>query len=210
MNKIMTGFVSDNQDPDQNGRVKVNVYLSMVPFETDWLPMISLFAGEERGAFSLPDVGDFVVIAFQDNSYRKGYVLGSVWTQNTALPLSEENSDADLNADGKNAQTMFRSRSGQRIILDDTDGAEKIQVLNPDGTSRIELNTEEEAINLISEVDVTLSSETMVGITAEEIQMETEGDLTGECENFGVEASGDTTLAGDGGVVLEGKGVGLN
>ncbi len=210
MNKIITGFVADNQDPDQNGRIKANIYLSLVPFETDWLPVMALFAGEEKGAFSLPDVGDLVVIAFKDESYREGYVLGSIWTQNNSLPLSEENSDADLNGDGNNALKMIRSKSGQRIILDDTEGAEKIQILNPDGTSRIELNAEDESINLISEVDVTISSETSVSITAEEMSIELEGDLTGECENFGIEASGDTSISGDGGIVLEGKGIALN
>ena len=131
---------------------------------------------------------------------------GSIWTQNNSLPLSEENSDADLNGDGNNALKMIRSKSGQRIILDDTEGAEKIQILNPDGTSRIELNAEDESINLISEVDVTISSETSVSITAEEMSIELEGDLTGECENFGIEASGDTSISGDGGIVLEGQG----
>jgi hypothetical protein len=57
---------------------------------------------------------------------------------------------------------------------------------------------------------VTLNSSTQVSVTAETIEVEVEGDMTVSCENFGVEASGDTTLAGDGGVVLEGKGVGLN
>jgi uncharacterized protein involved in type VI secretion and phage assembly len=107
----------------------------MTPTETNWLPVMSPFAGEEKGLFCLPDVGDLVVVAFLDNSYRRGYILGSLWTQNTPLPLSEENGDADLNGDGNNALKMFRSKSGQRIILDDTEGAEKIQILNPDGTS---------------------------------------------------------------------------
>jgi chromosomal replication initiation ATPase DnaA len=37
------------------------------------------------------------------------------------------------------------------------DRPEKIQILNLDGTSRIELDAEEELINLESEVDVTLN-----------------------------------------------------
>jgi uncharacterized protein involved in type VI secretion and phage assembly len=210
LNILQSGFITDNQDPDKMGRVKVKLYLSEIETESDWLPVISSMAGDDKGIFCLPDVEDYVLAAFTDNQYKKGYVLGGLWPQESPLPLSEENGDADLNGDGNNAIRFFRSRSGQRIILDDTEGAEKIQILNIDGTSRIELDAEEELINLESEVDVTLNSKTMVSITAEEMTIELEGDLTAQCENLGIEASGDSNLKGDGGVVLEGKGVALN
>ncbi len=210
MNVLQTGFVSDNQDPDQLGRVKLSLYLSEVATETDWLPVIQGIAGDDKGIFCLPDTGDFVLAVFSDSSLKKGYVLGSTWTQDAALPLSEENGDADLNGDGNNALRMIRSKSGQRIILDDTEGAEKIQVLNTDGTSRLELNAEEEMISLLSEQDVTLNAKTTVSIRTEEMTVETDGDLTIQCDNLGVEPGGDANLKGSGGIVLEGKGVGIN
>lgn len=209
MNTLITGFVTDNQDPDSMGRVKLAIYLSEIPTETDWLPMVSHFAGDDKGIFSLPDTGDMVLAAFMDEDYKKGYVMGGIWPQAAAIPLSEENPDADLNGDGGNNIRYFRSRSGQRIILDDTDGAEKIQVLNPDGTSRIELDGENELINLQTELDVTLNAAGMISLTAEEMEITVDGDLTGQCENVGLEASGDLSVEGNS-VALEGNGVEIN
>ncbi|MDC7222748.1 MAG: phage baseplate assembly protein V, partial [Spirochaetales bacterium] len=77
MNVITTGFVTDNQDPENMGRVKISLYLSEVPVETDWIPVLQAFAGDDKGIFNLPDIEDFVLAAFADNSYKKGYVLGS-------------------------------------------------------------------------------------------------------------------------------------
>ena len=210
MNVITTGFVTDNQDPDKQGRVKIKLYLSEAETESGWIPVLQGFAGDDKGIFNLPDVEDFVLAVFTDNSYRQGYVMGSMWTGEMALPSSEENSDADYNGDGNNALRMIRSKSGQRVILDDTEGAEKIQILNRDGTSRIELNAEEEAINLLSETDITINSETMVSIEAEEMEVNVEGDLTVQCDNLGLEAGGDGTVKASGSVILEGQGVAIN
>ena len=59
-------------------------------------------------------------------------------------------------------------------------------------------------------VKLTLNAKTSVAITAEELSIETEGDVTVQCDNLGVESGGDASLAGSGGIVLEGKGIGLN
>jgi phage baseplate assembly protein gpV len=210
MNVVMTGFVTDNQDPDNLGRVKIKIYLSEVETETNWLPIVAGFAGDDKGIYCLPDVDDFVLAVFIDNSYQKGYILGSTWTQDSALPTSEENSDADLNGDGNNALRMIRTKAGQRIILDDTDGSEKIQILNADATSRIELDAENELINLETEQGISLSAKTAVSITAEELSVELDKDLTISCKNLGFETSGDSSIKGDGGIALEGKGISLN
>ncbi|MDC7220314.1 MAG: phage baseplate assembly protein V [Spirochaetales bacterium] len=210
MNFVTTGFVTDNQDPDNMGRVKIRLYLSQIPTETDWLPVIQSFAGDDKGIFSLPDIDDYVLACFANDSCRKGYILGSMWPQQIPLPASEENSAADFNGDGNNALRMIKSKTGQRIILDDTDGAEKIQILNPDGTTRFELNGEEEVLNLESETDITLSSSTIVSIEAEEMEVNIEGDMTVQCDNLGSETAGDGTINAGGSIAIEGQGVGIN
>jgi len=210
MNIVMTGFVTDNQDPDNLGRVKIKMYLSEVETESNWLPIVAGFAGDDKGIYCLPDIDDFVLAVFIDNTYQKGYILGSTWTQDSPLPTSEENSDADLNGDGNNALRMIRTKAGQRIILDDTDGSEKIQILNADATSRIELDAENELINLETEQGISLSAKTAVSITAEELSVELDKDLTVSCKNLGFETSGDSSIKGDGGIALEGKGISLN
>jgi len=210
MNIMQIGFITDNQDPDKLGRVKMSVFMARTSFTSDWLPVICGFAGDDKGIYSLPDSGDLVLALFTDNSYRQGYVLGGLWPQQAVLPLSEENSDADLNSDGNNSLHYLRSRSGQRIIFDDTEGAGKIQILGCDGSVRIELDGENEVINLISETDISISSAGTLTLSAEDILIESEGDFTLACENLGVEVSGDTGLKAGGSLTMEGKTIGLN
>jgi len=64
----MTGFVTDNQDPDNLGRVKIKMYLSEVETESNWLPIVAGFAGDDKGIYCLPDIDDFVLAVFIDNT----------------------------------------------------------------------------------------------------------------------------------------------
>jgi uncharacterized protein involved in type VI secretion and phage assembly len=210
MNIVITGAVSDNQDPDSYGRVKLSLYLSDEATESDWIPVLQSFAGDDKGVFNLPEIGDYVLAVFTDQSYRKGYVLGSIWPQGTTLPSSVENTAADFNADGNNALRMIKSKTGQRVILDDTDGAEKIQILNTDGTARIELDVAAETINIETDTDVTLNAATTVNISADEMIIDLTGDLTISCDNFGLDAGGDSTISASGSIAMDGTSIGLN
>lgn len=210
MNIIQHGFVTDNQDPDRKGRIKMELYLSDVETESGWIPVLQGFSGDDTGVYCLPEVGDSVVAAFMDNSYSSGFVLGGITPLDKGVPASEENTDADFNDDGNNALRMIKSKSGQRIILDDTDGAEKIQILNPDGKTRIELNGEDESINFLTDKDITINGETKVSITAEEMEIKLDKDLTIECDNLGLKAGGSGEVKASNSVTIEGQSVGIN
>ncbi len=71
----MPATVSDLQDPDNQGRIKVK--LAWAPdagggagYEA-WARMTTLFAGDNRGSWFLPDVGDEVLVAFEHGDPRR-------------------------------------------------------------------------------------------------------------------------------------------
>ncbi len=206
------GIVTDNQDPDKLGRVKVSIpeIEGGADTQSDWLPVLSPFSGEETGVFCLPELEDIVVVMFFDGTLEKGVVLGSLYNQNMTPPLTEENSDADLNDDGNNSLHFIRSRSGLRIILDDTDGEEKIQLLSPDAATRIEMLMGDELMNIETDKDISISAKGVISIEAEEIEFKAEKALTMEAENIKQEGSKDITVKGDKSVALEGSSVKLN
>jgi phage baseplate assembly protein V len=129
--KFFYGIVSDNQDPDEMGRIKVELKITGDETVSDWLPVLSLYASKDTGAFWLPEIGDQVLAAFFDEELSKGVVLGSVWTEENPPPESEENSGADKNKDGENNLRFIRSRAGSRIIMDDKDGDENSRSSRP-------------------------------------------------------------------------------
>jgi hypothetical protein len=84
---------------------------------------------------ALPEVGSIVFVNTLDKYRTKMIASGALYTEKP--PKTEENSDADLNQDGKNSLRFIKSRSGYQIIIDDTEGKEKVQILSPDNALKL-------------------------------------------------------------------------
>jgi uncharacterized protein involved in type VI secretion and phage assembly len=127
------GVVSNVNDPDGLGRVKVRYPWLKDDGDSPWARVVSFMAGPSRGAVFRPELGDEVLVLFDHGDMRFPYVLGALWNGQDEMP-KERGSDAD------NAIRMVKSRSGHQILLDDTAGAEKVTVLDKSGNS-VELSS---------------------------------------------------------------------
>jgi uncharacterized protein involved in type VI secretion and phage assembly len=76
---LVVGTVTQNDDPDGLGRIRVKHPDLGDSIEGWWARIATLNAGSERGVLMLPQVGDEVVVGFEHGDVRKPYVLGSVW-----------------------------------------------------------------------------------------------------------------------------------
>lgn len=125
---IYTGIVSDVQDPDTQGRVKVTLPWSEGTrgrYEI-WARLAVPMAGNGRGMWFIPDVGDEVVIAFQGGDPASAVVIGSLWNGRDVPPET-------MDGAGNNDRKVLCSRNGVRITLDDRDGQERFEVETPEG-----------------------------------------------------------------------------
>ena len=205
-----TGTVTDNKDEDGLNRVKVSAQLEgeSVSF---WLPCLTAAAGNGTGFSALPDVGAQVLVLAFGKSRDEQIVLGSFWSDSCAPPETGENTDADLNADGKNSLTFFKSKSGIMIICDDTDGKEKLQLIGAGGGSRIEFDCENEVINMESDKDITLCAKGNVTIQAEEeISLTAKKSFSIKCDELSVKSEKDLTIESSKDITLKGSGIALN
>ncbi|MBN1700205.1 MAG: rhs element Vgr protein [Spirochaetales bacterium] len=199
------GIVTDNEDPDGLGRVKVKLPHIGDEVETDWIPVMTAYASPECGAFILPEIDDQVVIGFLGDCPDRPIVLGSIWSANRKPPETGENTASDLNSDGENNLKFIKSRSGHQIILDDKDGEEKIQILAADGKTRFEFLSGDTTINIETDKDLRISASGKLGIEAEEgeftfkkgLKIEADG-LTAETKSKDIEikASRNMTIKG--------------
>ncbi|UVO51117.1 phage baseplate assembly protein V [Sphingomonas sp. SUN019] len=125
---VMPATVSDISDPDGQGRVKVKLDWSPDggggQGYAAWARMATLFAGNQRGSWFIPDVGDEVLIAFEHGDPRRPYVLGGLWNGKDKPPQSM--------ASG-NALKVIRSRNGVKITLDDSQAKETLILETPGG-----------------------------------------------------------------------------
>jgi uncharacterized protein involved in type VI secretion and phage assembly len=88
MDGIWVGIVTDNQDQDGRYMVKVklpDLHNSMKgdheQFQTDWCRIANLMGGDRQGGFySLPAIGDEVLVAFFHGQLSHPVVLGAVWS----------------------------------------------------------------------------------------------------------------------------------
>lgn len=125
--------VSNVNDPDRLGRIKVRYPWLMNDSESPWARIVSFMAGPGRGAVFRPDVGDEVLVLFDHGDMRFPYVLGGLWNGRDEMP-KERGSDSD------NAVRLIKSRSGHQILLDDSVGAEKVTIIDKAGNT-IELSS---------------------------------------------------------------------
>jgi uncharacterized protein involved in type VI secretion and phage assembly len=121
------GIVCQNNDPDKLDRVKVRL-----PWldggdtdQTHWAQLLTPMEGNKFGWYTVPDVDDVVVVMFIGGDVSQPVVIGGVW--------SKADSSPEPNEDGANNFRGYRSRSGHRLILDDSG---KTKVVIADKTAK--------------------------------------------------------------------------
>ncbi len=121
------GVVCQNKDPENLDRVKIRLpWLDKGDVDqTHWAQLLTPMEGKKFGWYALPDVDDVVVVMFMGGDVCQPVVLGGIWSKPDFSP--------EPNEDGKNNFRGYRSRSGHRLILDDTD---KTKVVFADKTTK--------------------------------------------------------------------------
>lgn len=126
---VYPALVTDVVDPDEQGRVKVQL-----PWSPDgkgdryhvWARLATLMAGNNQGSWFIPDVDEEVLIVFQGGNPSHPYVIGALWNSQDLPPES-------MDSNGKNNKKTIRSRSGIQITLDDSNEEEQIILKTPGG-----------------------------------------------------------------------------
>ncbi len=116
-------------DPEQRNRVQVRLCAFDGATQQDaamWARVVSPFAGDSRGAFFLPDVGDEVLVVFAGGDARLPLVVGGLWNGASSAP-------ADTQSGGVNRYKRIRSKNGIVITLDDQGGQETLSLETPAG-----------------------------------------------------------------------------
>jgi len=201
--------VTDNIDPDGLNRIMA-AKIGEEDIVTNWIPVTTPFATHEAGFSFIPNVGDQVLVASMGMGDMQKVAIGSTWNNEAAPPETGENAGADLNKDGKNALRFFKSATGGMLVFDDTEGAEKLQIISAGAKTRLEFSDADEQVSMVSEHDLTFGAEKEVSIEAEEVSIESEKQFSISADQFHSEAEqGWKTDAGKG-IDIKGSSVGIN
>ncbi len=161
-NSVVIGLVTNNNDPDNMGRVRVSYPALGADTEGWWARVTGPNAGNARGLMMMPQVGDEVVIGFEHDDVNHPYVLGSVWNgQNKpGQDLAIQDGSFSLQSDQKiqmHAKDVITIKSDKDFSLETTgkidqkpqqdmtlDGAQSVTIkggtsISIEGTTQLEI-----------------------------------------------------------------------
>lgn len=166
INGVVVGIVTNNKDPDELGRVKVKFPWLSDEDESDWVRISSPMAGKDIGIFILPEVNDEVLVVFEHGNIDMPYIIGSLWNGKDKPP--------ETNSDGKNNIKLIKSRSGHIIRIDDTEGEEKIEIVDKGEENKICIDSSNKKIEI---VDKTGENKICIDSSNKKISIECGGDI---------------------------------
>jgi uncharacterized protein involved in type VI secretion and phage assembly len=202
---VVVGIVRDIKDPEGLGRVKVD--FPWLAEDSDavaissgedrahsyWARIATLMAGNGRGTYFIPEVGDEVLVAFEHGDLSRPFVLGMLWNADDAPP-------EEMDGEGKNHVRSITSRSGHRIVLDDSDDKPSILVVDKTGDNSIFIDSANNAMAFKVKGDLSFEVEGNISITSKgKIEVNAEQDVTAQTKaNLEVKATGNGKLESTG------------
>lgn len=126
-------LVKSVKDPDNLNRVQVSILTcdGVADQEAEvWARVAVPFAGDKRGAFFIPSVGDEVIVVFVNNDPRFPVVVGSMWNGHDHAPDQFGGSGDAVD------RWLFVGKAGTKIaIVEDSSSQPTILFTTPGGVS---------------------------------------------------------------------------
>lgn len=124
---LVTAEVTGTDDPLSAGRVRVRERGGDPDNDAAelWAHQVTPFAGNGRGIAFLPEIGDEVMLAFEEGDPERPYVIGSVWNGRDVSPGP--------------APKRIVTKSGNQIVMDDSG---VIEIFSPSGTCLMQLSND--------------------------------------------------------------------
>ncbi len=200
---VVVGIVTNVKDPDGLARVKVKFPTISDKLESSWARLVNPMAGPGRGIEFIPEVNDEVLVAFEYGDINKPYILGSLWNGKDKPPEASNNMIA---GNGKVQKRIIHSRSGHRITIDDSDGKEKISIVDKTGKNSIDIDSSNNQVAISAEGDIQLAAKGKIKIKGSDIMMEAKSGAKMKAASVNLDASGKAQVKGGSGVDVKASG----
>jgi uncharacterized protein involved in type VI secretion and phage assembly len=194
MQGLAVAIVTQNKDDSGLARVRVRLSWQAEGEESYWARLAMPMAGDERGTYFLPEIGDEVLVGCERGDLSHLYIIGSLWNGKLLPP--------EKNDDGKNDRRLIRSRSGHQLLFDDGDPP-KVELKLQDGKH---LLLDDKGIKVEDEQGNTITIETGSGA----ITIESKGQLKLKSQSISMEAGASMEIKATGTLTLKGALIQIN
>ena len=150
--------VTDNNDPKGLGRVRVQfIWQVAKKLQTPWIRVVQPHAGNGKGFYFIPEIGEEVMVDFENGNAERPFVLGAHY-------------NGAAKSGYKPTTKAIHTESGTKIVLNDEDGSIKIEdavgnSLIFDGNQKItlsssifEINTQQMLIRATDKLHITTNN----------------------------------------------------
>ncbi|MEP6466958.1 MAG: type VI secretion system tip protein VgrG [Parafilimonas sp.] len=194
---LQIGVVTDiESDPDSQDRIRVRLPIIDANEDGVWSRIACLDAGNNRGTFFRPEIGDEVIVGFLNNDPRNPVVLGMLNSSAKPAPLQGSN---------QNDEKGYVSRSGMKMIFNDDEKSLKIET--PAG-KKVTISEADAVMTLEDENGnkISMDSSAISIESAADISLKAAGDLTIEAVNISLSPSSSFALSTGGASLNAGSG----
>jgi phage protein D len=181
---VVVAQVTNNDDPEKRGRVKLKFPWLSDSYESDWARMTQAGAGPDSGVSFLPEVNDEVLVAFEFGDVRRPVVIGGLHNGRDKPKLGD-----GLLDNGKVKRRGVVSRKGHRLVFMDDAGKSGIALITSAGSIRISLNETRKEIHIVCDGKVRIEAKDDVSIKSQ--------------KNVTIEAGAQLEMKGGSGAKLE-------
>lgn len=193
INGLQVGIVSQLQDdPDGEERILVKIPIINNEEQGIWARVASLDAGENRGAFFRPEIGDEVIVGFLNDDPNHAVVLGMLHSSAKPAPIV---------ATDDNHEKGFVTRSEMKLIFNDE---KKSITIETPGGKKITIDEDAAAIVIEDENSntITLDADGIHAESGKDFIIKATGDVKIEGTNIELKANAQFKAEGSAGAEI--------
>ena len=222
-NRIMGALVctvTKNYDKEKQGFIQVNI--TTRDYEENklvWARMAFPYVGQKWGDYFVPEVGDQVIVVFEQGNIERPFVVGSVPKTNSNFVTKAFDEHNDIkrimtrngntidildNHEGegdKDKITITTAKDGHKFQLDND--KKLILLTDKEGKNKIEMKTEDGQMTILAEKKLTIK----VGDNIKLFMNGSNGTVTLEATKVKIETSNSTEIKSNNRLSLEGGNV---
>jgi phage protein D len=156
---FMIGIVTNCDDPEDRGRVKIKFPALSDDKESYWARVVGIGAGKGRGFEWMPDINDEVLVGFEQGDIHMPYIVGGLWN-GVDVPFKKK---GDYLEGGHVVRRFIQTNNGKSgdshlIIIDDSSSSPGITIQDSKGNV-IHIDTKENKIQIHAKGDIEIEGD---------------------------------------------------
>jgi uncharacterized protein involved in type VI secretion and phage assembly len=194
---VVPGIVTNIEDPEKLGRVKVAFPWLDPAHESAWARTMIVGGGKDRGITFIPSVDDEVLVGFLDGDASHPIVLGGLYNGKDNFP----DGDPKVASGQPRQRGLYTDKQG--IVFVDKSGSESIQLGTRDKAYIVTIDKGQTTIKVHSDGKVEIDSKQDVTIKSQA------NVILSSTQKFSIEAQGAVSIKGMGVEIVDQAGASL-